>query len=110
MDLFYIPALFYINDNYKDKKKVIHILKVISIFIIYSIIQVIFNKHIYILKLIINLLKIFICYLVFLYVKENYKRFNLFKITLYTTIIILILTLCAFIFNNSTFFGDLMMG
>lgn len=104
LDLFYIPALFYINDNYKDKKKVIHILKVISIFIIYSIIQVIFNKHIYILKLIINLLKIFICYLVFLYVKENYKRFNLFKITLYTTIIILILTLCAFIFNNSTFF------
>lgn len=104
LDFFYIPALFYLKDNYKNKEKLKKIFIFIMIFIGYSFIQIIFNHELNITKLMINIFKIFICFMVYLYAKENYQKFNYFKIFMLVTLILFFLTCLSFVFNTSTFF------
>lgn len=74
-DILYIFAIIYIIKNFKKIDK--RILLGIGIFILYAILQIIIIKDISVLKIVVNVSKIFLCYFVMLYAKDNIKKLNL---------------------------------
>lgn len=81
LDPFYLAAPIYLIENYKDKQKLKKVAITIIPIFVYSVFQIIFIKDINIIKMIINIIKISICILIMIYVKENYYRINIKKVS-----------------------------
>lgn len=104
LDLFYSFAPIYFFNNIKNRDKLMHIFKIALFLFGYGLIQFILLPHLNVIKAIINIIKILICYLVFLFVKENIHKISIYKISYYTSIFLTILTVLALIFNKSDLF------
>lgn len=104
LDMFYIFAPIYFFQNIKNKNKIFNLLKVAAILFGYGLIQLIFIPHLNLVKMIINILKILVCYLVYLYTKENIHKISLLNIAYYASVILTILTGLSLIFRQSDLF------
>ncbi|WP_342986073.1 hypothetical protein [Clostridium saudiense] len=81
LDPFYLGAPLYLMENYKNKQKLKRVFILILPIFLYAIFQLIFIRDINIIKMLINIIKISICILTMIYVKENYYRINIKKLT-----------------------------
>ena len=101
LDPFYLVSPLYFYDNYKDKRKMKKILIIVLSMVSLAIIQVIFNSGISIVKMIVNMIKIIICFTSMLYVIENYKKIDILKIAKITSILFAISIPVSLIFNRN---------
>lgn len=99
-DFFY---LFGIVEIYKEfrQKKLYKSLIIFFIFVMYGLIQLFFIKQINIFKIVINVLKICVCYFLMNYVINNYKKINYNSFIKYINILLISLVLISFVFKNS---------
>lgn len=104
LDMFYIFAPIYFFQNIKNKEKVHKLLKVAAILFGYGLIQFIIIPHLNLIKMIINIIKILVCYLVYLYAKENIHKISLLNIAYFASMILTILTGLALVFRQSDLF------
>ncbi len=98
LDPFYILGVFEILRKIKQKSKY---LLIILPFLIISVLQILLISHINILKLVVNVAKIIVCFFIMICVKENWKKINVYKITKYATIILTLVTIFSFFFPNT---------
>lgn len=111
LDAFYLFAPMYLVNKFKELKEKNEKLKDIKISkttiallaacVIYVIIQIIFVPNINILRLMVNMAKIIVCYFVMKYVKEYYNRFDISFICKAFSILCGILLIIAIVFPNS---------
>ena len=88
LDLFYIFAPIYFLQNIKNKEIIYKILKIFLLLIGYAFLQIIFIPHLNYVKMFINIIKIIICYMVYLYTKEKIYDISLLNIAYYISIFI----------------------
>lgn len=101
LDPFYLVSPLYFYENYKDKNKMKKILIIALSMVSLAIIQVVFNRDISIVKMIVNMVKIIICFTSMLYVIDNYKKIDILKITKITSILFAISIPVSLIFNKN---------
>ena len=111
LDVFYFFAPMYLLNKFKevkDKKEKLKEIKInktmialIASCIIYIIIQMIFVPNVNILRVVINMAKIIVCYFVMKYIKEYYNKFDLSFICKAFSIICGGLLLVAIVLPNS---------
>lgn len=100
-DIFYLLAPIFIYDNLKDKKQMKIFLNLIILAISYIILQMIFLPNYDLIRAIINVAKILVCYCVMMYTKCNVSKLkcnNIIRIFMFFIMIMLIL---AIIFPES---------
>lgn len=102
LDPFYLLAPLYIKDNFKNKKRIKLISIVFITMIVYLFIQEIFIGDINILKGIVNIVKITICFIGMLYAKENYRKADLKKIAKIVSILYAASIPIAYFFKDSS--------
>ena len=100
LDFFYLYAPVYIWQNIKNKERMFKILRVLCILISYVIIQYIFIENLNVFRSLINIAKIFICYIIFLWSRENIKKYKINTILKASVIGIVFLLLLALIFRG----------
>lgn len=100
MDILYFLSFYCIL---KDKKIIFKSLKYISPFIVYGGFQVLHyqSDNFNIIKLIVNVSKIYICILLYIYIKNNAKEINLNKIISYIALMFILLIPIALITKDS---------
>ncbi|MDU4738896.1 hypothetical protein, partial [Clostridium sp.] len=101
LDPFYLVSPLYFYENYKDKNKMKKILIIVLSMVSLAIIQVVFNRNISIVKMIVNMAKIIICFTSMLYIIDNYKKIDILKITKITSILFAISIPVSLIFNKN---------
>lgn len=100
-DVFYALAPIYIYNNFKNKEKIKKLLLIIAIVLIYIFIQIIFLPNYNIFKAVINAIKIIVCFLVLLYVKENINKINFNNVVKFFVLIMVFLVVLSMIFPES---------
>ena len=103
IDPFYLFGVLYVLRE-RRKKRIIEAFVVIGVLASYSLLQFLVLDQLNVQKLLINVIKIFICYLVFRYAVDNAHRFDGGKIIFSTTAVFTVLTLIALIFSKSDCF------
>jgi len=98
---FYIIAVIYFFQIFKDKKKIGKIFLATAGMILYLGVQCLFIDNILILKAIVSITKITICIMILLYAKNNYKKIDLKKTAIYISYIFGIVVFFALIFKDS---------
>ena len=89
LDPYYLLGIAFFYDTIKNKRKkdlTIFIIFIACIFL-YAIIQLIFVPEITIVRLIINILKIYICFACMLFIKNNYDKIDLKKVIYFFSIL-----------------------
>lgn len=101
LDPFYLLAPLYIKENYKNKYKMkIVIISFISL-VLYLLFQNIFVKDIELVKSLVNIAKIIVCFISMLYVIDNYKKFDFKKVAEIISILYAISIPIAYLFKQS---------
>lgn len=100
LDLFYLYAPWYVIKNIKNNKKMLKIFIFATILFFYMLLQFSIIKDYDIKKALINTLKILVCYIVFLYVKENFQMYSVNKMIKIFMISITVLFVFSLIFQN----------
>lgn len=106
LDLFYLFPLINIKKIIDNKKSMLYLILLIILLSCYSLLQIAFIPQINILKLVINCLKIILCFSILLIIK-NYKFFSVIKFAKIVSIIYIILTCISFLFLSSDIFWKL---
>lgn len=111
LDAFYLFAPMYLFNKFKevkDKKEKLKEIKIsratialIACSVLYIIIQIIFVPNVNILRVMINMAKIIVCYFVMKYIKEYYNKFDLSFICKAFSVICGVLLLVAIVLPNS---------
>lgn len=111
LDVFYLFAPMYLLNKFKeikDKKEKLKEIKIskatialIACSVLYIIIQIIFVPNVNILRVMINMAKIIVCYFVMKYIKEYYNKFDLSFICKAFSVICGVLLLVAIVLPNS---------
>ena len=102
LDPFYLISPLYFYDNYKNKEKMKKLFIIVSPILLLAIIQYIFNSEINILKMTVNIAKIIVCITTMMYVIDNYKKINLFKITKIASILFAVSIPLSILFYKSS--------
>lgn len=103
MDLFYIIAIFLILKDIFNKKINIITRGIIILYpiIILTLIQILFFNYINITKLIINVIKIYICVYIFIFTKTNLFKYDIRKIISYVSLMFTISIPISLILSNN---------
>ena len=104
LDPYYVIGLYNFKNFIKNKEKLIEFLTFTIPIAIIAILQLLFLDNLNLTKFFVNIFKIVICISTMLYIKNNKKRIDLYKICKYITFLLFLLTVLALIFNNSDFF------
>lgn len=103
MDLFYIIAIFLILKDIFNKKINIITRGIIILYpiIILTLIQILFFNYINITKLIINVIKIYICVYILIFTKTNLFKYDIRKIISYVSLMFTISIPISLILSNN---------
>ena len=101
LDPFYLIAPIFLVSIMKDRVKLNKWFGIVIILISYSIIQIIFNPEINILKLSVNIIKIVGCLMIMIYIKNYYNKISFPHIIVYASIMLGTFTLFALFYNQS---------
>ena len=104
VDWFYGLAIPYVIENRKHKKRIIEAVAITLTLLVYFLLQIIFFDAINVVKAIVNITKIIVCFFCFRYTIDHIKNVNLFRSLACTTGIYTLLTVMALVFSNSTIF------
>ena len=99
-NVFYFGAVIQLYQNKKNYNALKYMLIPYIVSLCYLIIQLLCNDYFNVLRAIINITKIFFCFLLMLYVKDNYKKMSLVKISKFVSIMSAIMLVISFIFRN----------
>lgn len=100
LDFFYLYAPACAIKYRKNKKIKLKILAALSVLLTYVFIQYILIQDFNLARALINMLKILICYMIFIYANEQIKSYNINSIIKTFICCITILLVLALIFNN----------
>lgn len=111
LDAFYLFAPMYLLNKFKelkDKKEKLKDIKIskttialITCSVLYIIIQIVFVPNVNILRVMVNMAKIIVCYFVMKYIKEYYNKFDISFICKAFSILCAVLLLAAIVLPNS---------
>lgn len=104
VDWFYGLAIPYVIENRKHKKRIIEAVAITLTLLVYFLLQIIFIDAINVVKVIVNITKIIVCFFCFRYTIDHIKNVNLIRTLAFTTGIYTLLTVMALVFSNSTIF------
>lgn len=103
LDIFYLGAPIYFIQNRKKLKNLKIPLLFLGVSVFYSFAQLLIIPRINILKLIINLVKLFLCVCLIFYITNNFYRINFLIISLFCSCLFFAFSIIAF-FNKHSFF------
>ncbi len=106
VDPFYLFGVLYVLRE-RRKKRILEAFIVVVGLASYALLQFLIIDQLSVPKMIINVIKIFICYLVFRYAVDNADRFDAGKIIISTTCLFALLTIFALIFSGTDVFWRL---
>lgn len=101
LDPFFLIAPLEIFDIIKKKKIPKNFIAIFMPIILYMILQILILDEIIVSKTIINVLKICICILSMIYVKNNINKIDIYKIAKITSLFMMFFTVIACILKNS---------
>lgn len=103
LDLFYLIVLYIIIKDIVKYKGIIFVksFSIMWLIILYATLQIILIKDIYFIKLVVNVMKIWIGFYIFLYVKDNISKIPFRKIVDYSACLYIISIPLCFILVNT---------
>ena len=101
LDPFFLIAPLELFERIKNKKISVKFIGIFLPIIIYCIFQICVLKEIMVSRLVINIVKVCLCILIMMYVKEHANKIDIYKTAKITSVIIAIFTTIACILKNS---------
>lgn len=104
LDVFYVAGPVWILKNRQNKRALLLPLGFFLSLLLYAFIQILVYPSIDVLKVLINILKLALCFCSLLFAKEYYKECDIFKFCIYTTLFYFLFSVISMLDRRSVVF------